>query len=100
MALSPAGVAALGLTGALPRFGEALAAKLASTGVYCAQVPLQIASSMFIRWAHDAGLQVHVWTLNRRPEMERALDLGADGIMTDETVLLRDLLTERGLWGR
>ena len=48
--------------------------------------------------AHEAGLQVHVWTLNQRHEMERALDLGADGIMTDETVLLRDLLRERGLW--
>jgi glycerophosphoryl diester phosphodiesterase len=30
--------------------------------------------------------------------MERALDLGADGIMTDQTVMLRELLTERGLW--
>jgi glycerophosphoryl diester phosphodiesterase len=98
MALSPAGVAALQLTGGLPRFGNALADKLARTGVHCAQVPLQIATPSFIRRAHEAGLQVHVWTLNRRPEMERALDLGADGIMTDETVLLRDLLTERGLW--
>jgi glycerophosphoryl diester phosphodiesterase len=98
MALSPAGVAALRLTGGLPRFGDALAEKLARTGVYCAQVPLQVATGSFIRTAHDAGLQVHVWTLNRRQEMERALDLGADGIMTDETVLLRELLTERGLW--
>lgn len=98
MALSPAGVAALQLTGGLPRFGNALADKLARTGVHCAQVPLQIATPSFIRRAHEAGLQVHVWTLNRRHEMERALDLGADGIMTDETVLLRDLLTERSLW--
>jgi glycerophosphoryl diester phosphodiesterase len=98
MALSPAGVAALQLTGGLPRFSDALADKLAHTGVHCAQVPLKIATPSFIRRAHEAGLQVHVWTLNRRHEMERALDLGADGIMTDETVLLRDLLTERGLW--
>ena len=98
MALSPAGVAALQLTGGLPRFGNALADKLARTGVHCAQVPLQVATPSFIRRAHEAGLQVHVWTLNQRHEMERALDLGADGIMTDETVLLRELLTERGLW--
>jgi hypothetical protein len=32
--------------------------------------------------------------------MERALDLGADGIMTDQTVLLREVLTERGLWNQ
>lgn len=98
MALSPAGVAALRLTGGIPRFGDALAAMLASTGVACAQIPLQVATPSFIRKAHDAGLQVHLWTLNRRQDMERALDLGADGIMTDQTVMLRDLLTERGLW--
>jgi glycerophosphoryl diester phosphodiesterase len=98
MALSPAGVAALRLTGGIPRFGDALAAKLARTGVACAQIPLQIATTSFIRKAHEAGLQVHVWTLNKRQDMERALNLGADGIMTDEIVLLRELLTERGLW--
>jgi len=98
MALSPAGVAALRLAGGLPWCGAALAGKLARTGVACAQVPPRIATGSFIRTAHEAGLQVHVWTLNRRADMERALDLGADGIMTDETVLLRDLLTERGLW--
>jgi glycerophosphoryl diester phosphodiesterase len=99
MALSPAGVAALQLTGGMPRFGDALAARLARAGVHCAQVPLRIATRSFVRRAHDAGLHVHVWTLNRRPEMERALDLGADGIMTDETVLLREVLAERNLWG-
>lgn len=98
MALSPAGVAALRLTGGIPRYGDALAARLARAGVHCAQVPLQVVTRSFIRKAHDAGLQVHVWTLNRRHEVERALDLGADGIMTDETVMLRDLLTERGNW--
>ena len=98
MALSPAGVATLRLTGGVPRCADLLAAKLARTGVHCAQVPLQVATPPFVRSAHNAGLQVHVWTLNRREEMERALDLGADGIMTDETVMLRDLLTQRGLW--
>jgi glycerophosphoryl diester phosphodiesterase len=98
MALSPAGVAALRLAGGIPRYGDALAARLARAGVHCAQVPLQVTTGSFIRKAHDAGLQVHVWTLNRRHEVERALGLGADGIMTDETVMLRDLLTERGSW--
>jgi glycerophosphoryl diester phosphodiesterase len=98
MALSPAGVATLRLTGGVPRAADVLAAKLARSGVHCAQIPYRLANPSFIRSAHEAGLQVHVWTLNRRHEMERALDLGADGIMTDQTVMLRDLLTERGLW--
>jgi glycerophosphoryl diester phosphodiesterase len=98
MALSPAGIAALRLTGGLPWAGGELAEWLARTGVHCAQIPGRMATAPFIRKAHAAGLQVHVWTLNRREDMEHALDLGADGVMTDETVLLRDVLVERGAW--
>lgn len=64
----------------------------------CLQVPGRIASGGFIRRAHALGLAVHVWTINDTPEMTRLLDLGADGIMTDQTVALRDLLTARGQW--
>jgi len=39
--------------------------------------------------ARRLGLQVHVWTVNRRPEMIRLLDLGVDGIMTDRADVLR-----------
>jgi|SRR5581483_2020654 len=37
---------------------------------------------------HSAGLQVFLWTVNRRREMERLRDLGADGIISDDTKLL------------
>jgi glycerophosphoryl diester phosphodiesterase len=57
-----------------------------------------VATGKFIRQAHDIGLQVHVWTLNTRAEMERALDLMVDGVMTDDVVLLRDVLAARGQW--
>jgi glycerophosphoryl diester phosphodiesterase len=71
---------------------------LTRTGVRCVQVPAQMATPPFIRRAHVLGLQVHVWTVNDRPTMERLLDLGADGIMTDETVVLREVLTARNQW--
>lgn len=95
MAVTPAAIAAVRYAG-VP--GRALAARLARSGAQCAQVPRQIATREFIRRAQLLGLHVHVWTLNTREAIERALDLGADGVMTDEVVLLRDILTERGQW--
>jgi glycerophosphoryl diester phosphodiesterase len=78
--------------------GTSFAARLARSGALCAQVPRRIATREFIRRAHALGLQVHVWTLNTRWEIEQALDRGADGVMTDDVVLLRDILIERGTW--
>jgi len=71
---------------------------LTRTGVRCVQVPALMATRAFIRRAHALGLQVHAWTVNHRPAMERLLDLGIDGIMTDETVALRDVLEARHQW--
>jgi glycerophosphoryl diester phosphodiesterase len=95
LALPPAAAVSLRCLG-LP--GEALAARLARLGVRCAQVPPRLATRGFIKRAHALGLDVHVWTLDTREEIDRALDLGADGVMTDRLVLLRDVLTERGQW--
>jgi glycerophosphoryl diester phosphodiesterase len=66
--------------------------------VGCAQVPVKVATGSFIRRAHALGLDVHVWTINDRSEMTRLLDLGTDGIMTDDIETLRDALIERGQW--
>jgi glycerophosphoryl diester phosphodiesterase len=68
-----------------------------------AQVPVRsgrvtIVNERFLRSAHKRGIPVHVWTINDRDEMERLLDLGVDGLMTDDTQLLRDVYAERGLW--
>ena len=71
---------------------------LARTGIRCVQVPISVATPSFIRRAQALGLQIHVWTINERSGMERLLDLGVDGIMTDETVVLRDVLTARSQW--
>ena len=69
----------------------------------CVQVPARIGrmslvDSRYLAAAHARGLQVHVWTVNDRPEMERLLDLGVDGIMTDAADVLRAVLLERGQW--
>jgi glycerophosphoryl diester phosphodiesterase len=95
LAVTPAAIAAVRYLG-FP--GLAMARRLARSGAQCAQVPRRIATREFIRRSHELGLQVHVWTLNTRAEIERALDLGADGVMTDNVLLLREILIERGQW--
>jgi glycerophosphoryl diester phosphodiesterase len=53
-------------------------------------------SREWVQSAHLAGLEICVWTPNAREEMERLLDLGVDGIITDRPDLLVELLKERG----
>lgn len=101
MTTSPAAIAAVRAAfGATPRGPQIrrLADRLSRAGVCCAQVPGKVATGAFVRRAHALGLDVHVWTINDRTEMGRFLDLGADGIMTDEIETLRDVLIERGQW--
>ncbi len=72
-------------------------------GVVAAQVPvaygrITVVTPGLVGTAHDAGLEVHVWTINDPAEMDRLFDLGVDAIMTDRPELLRDVLTRRGGW--
>jgi glycerophosphoryl diester phosphodiesterase len=60
--------------------------------------PLPLVSARFVEAARAAGLAVLVWTVNDSARMESLLDLGVDGLMTDETSVLRDLLQARGVW--
>ncbi len=71
--------------------------------VHVAQVPLKhgrvpIVRRGFVDAAHRLGIHVHVWTIDERSEMERLLDLGVDGLMTDRPETLRDVFADRGLW--
>jgi len=44
---------------------------------------------------HRAGKQIHLWTVNDRYEMEKFLDLGVDGIVTDRPDILNQVMEER-----
>lgn len=69
-------------------------------GFRAVQVParhkgVEIVTRRFVRAAHAAGVQVHVWTVDEAAEMERLLDLGVDGIMSDRPTLLAGVVARR-----
>jgi glycerophosphoryl diester phosphodiesterase len=96
--LGPRGVLRLRAASLLGRRGSG-----ATAGVPCAQVPpraaaVPVVDRRFVDRAHRLGMQVHVWTIDDADEMNRLLDLGVDGIMTDELATLREVYAARGLW--
>lgn len=58
----------------------------------------RIVDQRYVDRAHALDRQVHVWTIDDRAEMEHLLDLGVDGIITDRTDVLKDVLEMRGQW--
>ncbi len=58
--------------------------------------PLKVVTKKFVRKAHELDLAVHVWTINDEATMIHLLDLGVDGIFTDQPALLRKVLEKRG----
>lgn len=98
--LGPIQIAALRAASWLPR-PSVLGSRWASGAA--AQVPLNdkfvpIVDPRFIDAAHSTGVAVHVWTIDDEATMERLLDLGVDGIMTDRPTLLRSVMQRRGVW--
>jgi glycerophosphoryl diester phosphodiesterase len=55
-----------------PRFGE-----------------IDLVTADSVAAAHRLGLEIHVWTINHRDEMDQLLGLGVDGIMSDLPGLAR-----------
>jgi glycerophosphoryl diester phosphodiesterase len=69
----------------------------------CTQVPvrygpLRLVDRRFIETAHRRGVAVHVLTINERTEMQRFLDAGVDGVLSDTPSLLKAVFVARGLW--
>lgn len=56
---------------------------------------MAIVTPSFLRMAHSKGLEVHVWTINEARDMERLLDMGVDGIVTDRADLAVDIVAKR-----
>ena len=68
--------------------------------VHAVQLPLSVLrmptmTPRTIAAFHAAEVEVHAWTINDEPTMERLLDLGVDGLVTDRADLAIALLERR-----
>lgn len=86
-------------TGVRPALGASLADILAviraslsgekpQTDSMALQIPTEFAGNPLVtpelvKYCHDHGIEVHVWTINEPDEIQRLLRLGVDGIVTD-----------------
>jgi len=92
------------VTVALTRFADRRTSRLLTRNrgnvlqVPRARKGLEIVTRSFVEAAHAHGRPVHVWTVDDPPTMHELLDLGVDGIITDRTDLLRDVLLARSQW--
>lgn len=55
---------------------------------------IPVVTPAVIRYAHELGLQVHVWTIDQAEEMTELWDMGVDAIVTDRPTLGRQVLGE------
>jgi len=49
----------------------------------------------WVKSAHDLGMKVNVWTVNKREDIEKMIDLKVDYITTDEPLLVREIINEK-----
>jgi glycerophosphoryl diester phosphodiesterase len=75
----------------------ALIAGTISPKYYALQVPedrdgIPIVTRLLLFFANWRNVQVHIWTINDPQEMQRFIDMGVHGIMTDRTDLLLEIL--------
>lgn len=76
--------------GSVPRMVKAAGGRIWSS--YFAEL-----DAATLREAHGLGLQVLAWTVNEMRDIERMLDLGVDGIVSDRPDRVREAMQRRGL---
>lgn len=95
----------VGQPGASPNLGGididdydgSLAKAAAAQGYDVVSPTFRSVTPAMIAEAHELGLPVIPWTVNTVADMERLLDLGVDGIISDYPTRLRGVMEERGL---
>lgn len=80
---------------------SSLSGRMPALGARCVQIPMghagvRLVDRALVAATHRAGLALHIWTINNVNTMNRLLDLGVDGIMTDQPTTLRDVMARHG----
>ena len=58
---------------------------------------IKILTKKLIIEAKKRNLLIHVWTINNPNEMEELIDMGINGIVTDEPDILMNIIKNRNL---
>ncbi len=82
------------------KFGAPLAMSRALRGIDAVQVPekalgLRVTTAGMVERFHEAGVEVHVWTINEPKTMRSLLDTGVDGLVTDRADLALEIVKAR-----
>ncbi|MDN4644227.1 glycerophosphodiester phosphodiesterase family protein [Arthrobacter sp. PsM3] len=78
-------------------YGGSLAKAAAAQGYDAISPAFKSVTPGMIADAHGLGLPVIPWTVNTTADMNRLMDLGVDGIISDYPTRLRTVMDERGL---
>ena len=58
---------------------------------------IKVVTKNFIDRLHEDGYKVHVWTINSESQMQTLINLGVDGIMTDNASGLMNVMRQNKL---
>ena len=58
---------------------------------------LRVFSKNLLKKCKSLGLRVHIWTINDEDNMQRLIDFGVDGIMTDNPEALKKVLLKNSI---
>ena len=76
--------------------------KIYNKNIKVIQIPLKwrgikLLTRNFMREADKNNLLVHIWTVNDKDTINNLIDIGVNGIITDEPELLMEIMKERDL---
>jgi glycerophosphoryl diester phosphodiesterase len=82
------------------RVGNRALLRRVLSGCVAVQVPetasvLHVVTPHFVRAVHSVGVEVHVWTVNEPAAMDRLLDTGVEGLITDRSDVAAALISDR-----